>query len=219
MPCVEFSLFISLACSRFPVACLSSSVRIRFPHACVSLRVCIELIMFPISGITRLTRRFRCWRQNAAGTWWQSWYNEKYWVVHFSSNCLHILGQLWSFAVSHSYEHPHFEQSLWSNGLAGLSLSNFTVTSRSRSWRKTCAFSVICIAHRRGRSNIPFQSIHCIWAEISQHCALKLPNTQWTYNLLCLWRVHKKIKRSLMFGLSLHISRQIPRYFACTTFL
>ena len=38
----------------------------------------------------------------------------------------------------------------------------------------------------------------------AQHCAVKLPNTQQTYDLLCLWRLHKRIKRSLMFGLSLH---------------
>ena len=39
----------------------------------------------------------------------------------------------------------------------------------------------------------------------AQHCALTLPNTQWTYDVLCLWRLHGRIKRSLMFGLSLHI--------------
>ena len=39
MPCVGSSLFISFAGSRFPVACLSWSVSVGFPHACMSLRV------------------------------------------------------------------------------------------------------------------------------------------------------------------------------------
>ena len=39
----------------------------------------------------------------------------------------------------------------------------------------------------------------------AQHCAVKLPITQQTYDLLCLWRFHRRTRRSLMFGLSLHI--------------
>ena len=62
----------------------------------------------------------------------------------FSRNCLPILGQLWSFAVFHSYEHPCFEQSLRINRIAGVSSSNCTVTNRSRSWTKTCAYSFVC---------------------------------------------------------------------------
>ena len=94
----------------------------------------------------------RCWRQNAAGIWWQSGYNEKFWVVRCRNKCLPILGQLWSFAVFHSYEYPRFEQSSWSNRIAGVLSSNCTVTNRSRSWTKTCAYSFICTAPVCGKS-------------------------------------------------------------------
>ena len=30
---------------------------------------------------------------------------------------------------------------------------------------------------------------------LAQHCALKLPNPEQTYDLLCLWRLHRRIKR------------------------
>ena len=49
---------------------------------------------------------------------------------------------------------------------------------------------------------------------LAQHCALKIPNPQQTYDLLCLWRLHRRMKRSFIFGLSSYISCQIPRCFA-----
>ena len=71
-PCVGSSLFISFA--RFTVACLSWSVSIGFPHACLLLRV---FTGSQFSGIIELILCSRCWGRNAAGIWWQSLYNEK----------------------------------------------------------------------------------------------------------------------------------------------
>ena len=34
---------------------------------------------------------------------------------------------------------------------------------------------------------------------------LRTDREQWTYDLPCLWRLHRRIKRSWMFGLNLHI--------------
>ena len=116
----------------------------------------------------------------------------------------------------HSCEYPRFEQSSWSDRTAGVSSNNCTVTNRSRSWTKTVAHSFICtfpVAVSRLWRFGPSQIIHCIWAYVSlaQHCALKLPNPQQTYDLLCLWRLHRRLKRSLIF-----FSRQFPRHFAGT---
>ena len=44
----------------------------------------------------------------------------------------------------HSCEHPCSEQSLPSDRTAGVSSSNCRVTSRSRSWTKSCASSFVC---------------------------------------------------------------------------
>ena len=222
MPCVGSSLFISFAGSRFTVVCLSWSVSIGFPHACLSLRVVTGSNDVPnFLELIGLIRWSRCWRQTAAGTWWQSWYNEKYWVVHCTSNRLPSLGQSWKFAVFNSYKYPRYEQSWWSDRIAGVSSSNCTVTNRSRSWTKTCAYSFLCTAPDRGKSLMVFwtsQSIHFIWDYISlaQHCALKLPNPQLTYDLLCLWRLHKRMKRSCLRLWACISSRQILRYFSCT---
>ena len=54
---------------------------------------------------------------------------------------------------------------------------------------------------------------------LAQHCALKFPNTQYTYDLLCLWRLHRRIKRSCLRLWACIFSRQITRYFAGTTCL
>ena len=87
MPCVGSSSFNSLAGSRFPVACLSWSDSIGFPHACLSLRVVtFSQSCSQFSEIIRLILCSQCWRQNVAGIWWQSLYNETYWVVHCTSN-------------------------------------------------------------------------------------------------------------------------------------
>ena len=75
------------------VACLSWSVSIGFPHACLSLRV--------VTGSNHVLHFLKssAWsfyldvEDNAAGIWWQSWYKEKNWVVHCASNCLPIFGQ------------------------------------------------------------------------------------------------------------------------------
>ena len=64
--------------------------------------------------------------------------------IVFSRNCLSIFGQLWSFAVFHSYENPCSEQSLRINRIAGVSSSNCIATNRSRSWTQTCAYSFVC---------------------------------------------------------------------------
>ena len=114
-------------------------------------------------------------------------------------------------AVFHSYEFPRCEQSLWSNGIVGVSSSNCTVANRSRSWTRAVAFSFIGTAPSRGKLVMEFfglsQSIPLYLSSIlpAQHCALKLPNPEQTYDLLCLWRHHRSIKRSWMFGLSMHI--------------
>ena len=66
MPCVGSSLFISFAGSRFPVACLSWSVSIGFPHACLSLQVVTGSDNVPnFSGFIRLILWSWCWRQPA----------------------------------------------------------------------------------------------------------------------------------------------------------
>ena len=204
MPCVGSSLFISFAGSRFPVACLSWSVSIGFPHACLPLRVVTGSDSSPtFSEIIGLIRWSQCCRQNAAGIWWQSWYNEKYWVVHCPSNCLPIFGHSLSFAVFHSYEYPRFEQDLRSTRIAGVSWSNCTVSNRSRSWTKTCACSFICTAPGRCKSLMVFWTFsqypfYLSSNLLAQHCALKLPNPYQTYDLLCLWRLRRRIKRSCL---------------------
>ena len=68
MPCVGSSLSVSS----------SVCAEARLPETCLSKFVCIG---FP-----------------AAGRWWQSWYDKRHDVVHCTSNCFPILGQLWSFA-------------------------------------------------------------------------------------------------------------------------
>ena len=91
-PCTS-RLKKSDAGSRFPVACLSGSVSIGFPHACLSLRVVTGSDNGPdFSGIILLICWSRCWRQTAAGIWWQSWYDKKYEVVH----CKYLTSHHWS---------------------------------------------------------------------------------------------------------------------------
>ena len=86
---------------------------------------------------------------------------------------------------------------------------------------KNLCILVICtgpVAVSRSWNFGPSQSIHCIFAQFSliQHCALKLPNPQQTFDLLCLWRLHKRLKRSCLWLWACIFSRQIPRYFAGT---
>ena len=76
----------------------------------------------------------------------------------------------------------------------------------------------------RGKSHIGFWTfsknpLHLSWILLGQHCALKFPNTQYTYDLLCLWRLHRRIKRRCLRLWACIFSRQITRYFAGTTCL
>ena len=180
MPCVGSSSFVSSAASRFLwPACHDLSVSVSRMHTC-HFELLPDLIMSQFFEIIRLILCSRC-RQNADGIRWQSWCNEKYWVVHCTSNCLPILGHLWSFAVFHSYEYPRFEQSSWSNRITGVSSNNCTVTNRSRSWTKTCAYSFICTAPVAVSRIWDFWSfskypLYLSSILLAQHCALKPPN-------------------------------------------
>ena len=114
-----------------------------------------------------------------------------------------------------------FEQSVWSNGTAGVSSSNCTVANRSRSWTKTGAYSFICTAPGRGKSLMEFWTLskyplYLSLILLAQHCALKLPNPQQTYDLLCFWRLQRRIKRSCLRLWACIFPSQIPRHFAGT---
>ena len=70
--CVGSSLYMSSenfshVGSRFPAACLSGSVSIGFPHACLSLRVVTGSDNGP-NFSEKIICWSRCWRQTAAGT-------------------------------------------------------------------------------------------------------------------------------------------------------
>ena len=191
MPCVGSPLFISFAGSRFLVACLPWSVSIGFPHACLSLRVCTGSDNGPNFSGKEWSFVLDVEDKNAAGIWWHSWYNEKYWVAQNTSNWLPIRGQLWSFVIFHSCAHTRFEQHLWRNRIAGVSSSNCTVANRSRSRTQTGVYSFICTAPGPGESHMVFWTfskypLHLSSNLLAQQCALKLPSAQLTYDLLCL---------------------------------
>ena len=76
-------LALDLACSsRLLVhgspwpACHDLSASLSRMHSCHFVLL-LDLIMSTFSERITLIRWSRCWRQNAAGIWWQSWYNEK----------------------------------------------------------------------------------------------------------------------------------------------
>ena len=118
---------------------------------------------------------------------WQSWYNEKNWVVHFSSNRLSILGRSWSCAVFfNSNEYLRFKQSLRSHRIAVVSSSNCTVTNRSRSWTKTGDYSFICTVSGRGKSRMVFPDLLTIpiVSELKSPCsALCIEASEYTTNV------------------------------------
>ena len=208
MPCVGSSLFVSSAASRFPACMLVTS-------SCHWIWQCSQF-----SGIIRLFLWSRCWRQKCCWNMTTILIQREVLSCPSYKHCLHNLGQLWSFVVFHSYEYPRFEQNWCSNRIAGVSSSNCTVTNRSRSWTKTCAYSFICTAPDRGKSLVVFWTLSkyplCLSSILlAQLCALKLPYPQWAHDLLCFWRLHKRLKRSFYVRLWACIfSRQIPRYFA-----
>ena len=152
MDCVGSSLFMSLAGSRFPMVCLSWSVSIGFRHACLSLRVVTGSNNVPnLSRMIRLILSSRCWRQNAAGIWWQSWYNEKHWPVidfPFGVNC----------GVS-----PFIETLAFYRAIALLR----TDQNHQQKLVLTRLFARSPVAVSRIWGFVPFQSIHCIQAQIS----------------------------------------------------
>ena len=152
MPCVWSSLFISsslCAGPRFSVACLSWSVSIGFPRACLSLRVVTGsnnvpnfLKLFDWSVDLDVEDKMLLEYDDSLDT------TRSTELSTVQVNVFSNLGQLWSFAVFHSHEYPRFEQSWWSNRIAGVLSSNCTVANRSRSWTKTGAYSFICTATR-----------------------------------------------------------------------
>ena len=129
------------------------------------------------------------------GIRWQSLYNEKCWVVHCTSDCLPILGQSWNFSVFHSHEHPRPEQTWWSKNIAGVWSRKCTDANRSRSWTKTGAHSFICTVSGRSKSHMGFGPLNLV------HWSSRIHNKQTIFCVSGAWRR----KRSLMFGLNLHI--------------
>ena len=100
-------------------------------------------------------------------------------------------------------------------------------TDRDHEQKNLCFLVYLHISSRgqyRSRVFGPSQSIP---SDLSSKppcsaCALKLPNPQQTYDLLCFWRLflHRRIKRSFIFSFKLvYFSSQIPRCFAGTSFL
>ena len=114
-----------------------------------------------------------------------------------------------------------FEQSLWSKRTAGVSSSSCTVASRSRSWTKTCAYSLICTVPGRDKSHMvlwtfPKYPLHL--SSNSPCSALCIEAPEYTINIRASvsLALSQRIKRSLMFAFSLHIFSPNPRHFAGT---
>ena len=77
--------------------------------------------------------------------------------------------------------------------------ANCTVANRSRSWTKTCAHASICTASwsryvAHGVLDL-LKVSSCIWGQFPFLSIVhwKKRNTQSTYDVLCLWRLHKRI--------------------------
>ena len=111
----------------------------------------------------------------------------KHEIVHCTSNWLSIVRQSWSFTDFHSNEYSCFEQSIGSNRTAGVSS---TVTKRSKSWTKTCAYSFICTVSVAVSTDMGSLDLLREVSVLSEHKTLLL---------------------SIVF-----CSEQIPRYFAVT---
>ena len=64
----------------------------------------------------------------------------------------------------------------------------------------THLFALLPVAVSRLWCFGPFQSVYFYLSSnlLAQHCALKLPNPYQTYDLLCLWRLRRRIKRSCL---------------------
>ena len=145
MPCVGSSLFISFAGSRFPVACLLWSVSIGFPHACLSLRVVTGSGISPNFLLDVEDKMLLEYDDSLDTTRSSGLSVVEINVFPFWVNC----------GVSPFSTHMNIRvlsKSWWSNRIAGVLSSNCTVTNRSRSWTKTCAYSFICTAPVCGKS-------------------------------------------------------------------
>ena len=99
MSCVGSSSFISFS------VCWTSAfrgllVRVclhRCPHACLARRVVIGSVDASDSPEDfDWSVGLHVEAEAAADRWWQSWYNEKDKIIHFSRNCLSMFGQSWS---------------------------------------------------------------------------------------------------------------------------
>ena len=195
MPCVRSSLFISFAGSRFPVAYLSWTVSIGFPHACLSLRVVTGsndvpnfLEQLDWSVDLDVEDKLLLEHDDNPGTTRGTELSIVQ-VINFPfwANC----------GVSPFSTHMNirvFEQSWWSNRIAGVSSSSCTVANGIEIMNKNLCLLVICTA-LVAVSRLWVLGLHkvskCFWAQFSfaQHCALNLPNPYQTYDLLCLWRL------------------------------
>ena len=141
------------------------------------------------SGIfTKMILWSRCWRRNAAGIWWQSWYNEKCWVANRQSN---LTSLFWSIVEFRRFPFIRisvffFLRSPWSNRIGGDSSSNCTVANRSRSWTKSCAYSFICTVPGRGKSHMVFWTLskYPLYLSLNLSCsALCIEEPKYTINI------------------------------------
>ena len=90
--------------------------------------------------------------------------------------------------------------------------------------QKTCAFSSICTAPSRGKSHVVFLDLKV--STVSELNSPLLSVVHWssriqkeTYNLPCLWHLHKRMERSCLRPWDYIFSRQIPRYISKKIFL
>ena len=157
MPCVGSSLFVSSAGSRFPVACLSWSVSIGFPHACSSLQV--------VTGSDNVANFLK-------------WFDGS---VDLDVEDKLLLGQNDSLdttrgtklSIVQVIDFPFFANcgvspfstrmnirvlSKADEAIESLAFHRVIALLRTdqRSWTKTCAYSFICTVQSRGKSLMGF---------------------------------------------------------------
>ena len=135
-----------------------------------------------------LIRWARCWRQTAAGKDDSpgTTRNTKLSIVQAID--FQLLASRGFSPIFHSNGHPCFEQSIWSDGTAGVSSSNRTVPNRSKSWTKNlCVLVYFALSHSRSVWSLDFSAKYPFLSEL----------------------------QSLLLSI-VHFSRQIPRYFAVT---
>ena len=146
----------------FPSLCLSGSVSIGFPQACLSLRVVTgsdNLSQFSEKFL--LTRWFRCWRPTAAGIDDSPGTTRSTKLSTAQEIDFPWLASRGVSPFFHSNEYPCFEQSIWSNRTADVSSRNRSVTNRSKSRTKTSASSFIwesAVTVSGSSRSIPFLS-------------------------------------------------------------